>query len=89
MSSGLEFTDKAQETVSAAIQLAKDYAHAQVHPAHLAFALLNEGEAQTMPGGAAKPSGASLFSSAISRAGGDPTLVKRGLQKTYVRLCFV
>lgn len=38
-----------------------------------------------MPGGVSAGS-TSLFSSAISRAGGDPTLVKRSLQKLIVRL---
>jgi ATP-dependent Clp protease ATP-binding subunit ClpB len=29
MASGMDFTDKAQETLAASIQLAKDYAHSQ------------------------------------------------------------
>ncbi|KZT30584.1 hypothetical protein NEOLEDRAFT_1126177 [Neolentinus lepideus HHB14362 ss-1] len=87
MTSNFEFTDKAQETLAAAIQLAKDYANAQVHPAHLGFVLLNEAAGdQTAPGGITHTSGASLFSSVIQKAGGDPALVKRGLQKLIVRL---
>lgn len=40
-----------------------------------------------MPGGAAQSSGGtSLFTSVITKAGNDPTLVKRGLQKMIVRL---
>ncbi|KAH8997292.1 P-loop containing nucleoside triphosphate hydrolase protein [Lactarius akahatsu] len=42
-----QFTDKAQETVQAAIQLAKDYANSQLYPVHLAFVLLNEGDGPT------------------------------------------
>lgn len=78
----MNFTDKTQETLAAAIQLAKDYANAQVHPAHIAFALLNEshGEAATASG----PH--SLFQSVIDKAGGDVTTVKRGIQKLIVRL---
>lgn len=67
-----------------------------VHPAHIAFALLNEG--------AGEGSGHSLFNSVIQKAGGDPVsthkasttdltltilpqaLVQRGLQKIIVRL---
>lgn len=71
MASNFEFTDKTEETVSAAVQLAKDYANAQVHPAHLAFALLNEGAGGEPPGGLAGNSQTSLFSSVIQKAGGD------------------
>jgi ATP-dependent Clp protease ATP-binding subunit ClpB len=56
-----------------------------VHPAHLAFVLLNEGAGdQAIPGG--NSNGASLLSSVITKAGADPTIVKRGLQKLIVRL---
>ena len=57
MTSNFDFTDKAQDSLTAATQLAKDYANAQVHPAHIAFVLLNEDP--------------SLFSSIIQKAGGD------------------
>ncbi|KII94395.1 hypothetical protein PLICRDRAFT_675583 [Plicaturopsis crispa FD-325 SS-3] len=89
MTSNFDFTDKTQETIAGAVQLAKDYANAQVHPAHLAFVLLNEGAGdQPVPGGisSSNASGTSLFSSVIQKAGGDPTIVKRGLQKLIVRL---
>ncbi|KAF7791871.1 hypothetical protein EIP86_002895 [Pleurotus ostreatoroseus] len=72
MASGMEFTDKAQETLAAAIQIAKDYANSQ------AFALLNEG--------AGEGNEHSLFTSVIQKAGGDALAVKRGLQKAIVRL---
>jgi hypothetical protein len=70
MTSNFDFTDKAQESIAAAIQSAKDYANAQVHPVHFASVLLNEGATDAIPGG--PTSGTSLFSSVISRAGGDP-----------------
>lgn len=74
----MEFTDKTQETLAAAIQIAKDYANSQVHPAHIAFALLNEG--------AGTQGSHSLFTSVIQKAGGDPVAVQRALQKIIVRL---
>ncbi|GBE77955.1 Heat shock protein [Sparassis crispa] len=89
MASNLNFTDKTQESLGAAVQLAKDYANAQVHPAHLAFVLLNEGAGeQGLPGGvSSQPSqSSSLFSSVIQKTGGDPAILKRGLQKIIVRL---
>ncbi|ESK88873.1 heat shock protein hsp98 [Moniliophthora roreri MCA 2997] len=79
MTSNFDFTDKTQQSLAAAIQLAKDYANAQVHPAHIAFALLNEGAGEGT-------SGSSLFASVIQKAGGDPQSIKRGLQKLIVRL---
>lgn len=78
MAANFEFTDKTQTTIESAVQLAKDYANAQVHPAHIAFVLLNE----TGPDGNA----ASLFSSVIQRSGGDVAVFKRALQKIIVRL---
>ncbi|EIN13756.1 hypothetical protein PUNSTDRAFT_58027 [Punctularia strigosozonata HHB-11173 SS5] len=87
MASNFDFTDKAQESIAAAVQLAKDYANAQVHPAHLAFVLLNESAGDpTPPGGVTHTQGTSLFSSVIQKAGGDPAVVKRGIQKIIVRL---
>ncbi|PCH33652.1 hypothetical protein WOLCODRAFT_141737 [Wolfiporia cocos MD-104 SS10] len=86
MASSFNFTDKTQETLAAAIQLAKDYANAQVYPVHIAFALLNEGAGEQVPGGVNQQSGHSLFRSVIERAGGDTTTVKRSLQKLIVRM---
>lgn len=64
-----KFTNKAEQSIAAAIQLAKDYANAQVHPAHLAHVLLNEGSGEQQQGGQ------SLFVSVISKAGGDPVSI--------------
>ncbi|CAA7265806.1 unnamed protein product [Cyclocybe aegerita] len=87
MASNMEFTDKTQHTLAEAVQLAKDYANAQVYPAHIAFILINESSAgePSVPGGP-QAGGAPLFASVVSRVGGDPTAVKRGLQKLLVRL---
>ncbi|KZO93467.1 P-loop containing nucleoside triphosphate hydrolase protein [Calocera viscosa TUFC12733] len=86
--SNFDFTDKARESLAAAIQLAKDYSNAQVYPVHLAHALLHESgpSAGSMPGAPAEGPGQSLFHSVIDKAGGDPTAVNRGLQKLIVRL---
>ena len=101
-----EFTEKTEQTIAAAIQLAKEYANAQgkdpriaslkrytdsslstVHPPHLASVMLNEtssGEANgALPAGRQSQS---LFASAISKAGGDPAVVNRAIQKLVVRL---
>jgi len=88
MDSGMNFTEKTQKSLAEAIQLAKDYANAQVHPAHIAFVLLNEGAGETLPrsGGVKGSGGRPLFQSIIEKAGGDPAIVKRGLQKIIVRL---
>ncbi|KAL5534247.1 hypothetical protein ACEPAG_709 [Sanghuangporus baumii] len=77
--SNFDFTDKAQQSLAAAIQLTKDYANAQVYPAHLAFVILNEGAGE-------ENSKHSLFASVIQKAGGEPQLLNRALQKQIVRL---
>ncbi|KAH7106024.1 P-loop containing nucleoside triphosphate hydrolase protein [Auriculariales sp. MPI-PUGE-AT-0066] len=82
MASNFEFTDKAQESLAASIQLARDHHNAQVHPAHLASALLNEGGAPAIQGGSQH----SLFAGAVQKAGGDTSAVHRGIQKLMVRL---
>jgi len=65
-----DLTDKTEESFSAAVQLAKDYANAQVQPVHIAFVFINEGSGdQPIPGGS---SGTPLFTSVIQKAGGDP-----------------
>ncbi|EJD47836.1 hypothetical protein AURDEDRAFT_183947 [Auricularia subglabra TFB-10046 SS5] len=85
MSSNFEFTDKAQESLATAIQLARDHHNAQVHPAHLASALLNEGSG---PAQGAQPQHQqhSIFAGAIQKAGGDTAAVQRAIQKLIVRL---
>ncbi|KAF8274087.1 P-loop containing nucleoside triphosphate hydrolase protein [Lactarius quietus] len=80
-----QFTDKAQETVQAGLQLATDYANSQLYPVHLAFVLLNEGTGDATTGNISQ-SQIPLFASVIQKAGGDVTLVKRALQRVIVRL---
>jgi hypothetical protein len=49
-----------------------------VHPAHLAFVLINQ-PPETGPGGAQSSSGTPLFASVIQRAGGDPVKLSLSL----------
>ncbi|KAN0124757.1 P-loop containing nucleoside triphosphate hydrolase protein [Russula decolorans] len=86
MALNLDFTDKAQATLQAAIQLAKDHANSQVHPAHIAFVLLNEGAGDEPAPGSTSHTQIPLFASVIQKAGGDVTLVKRALQRIIIRL---
>ncbi|KAI5124705.1 hypothetical protein M0805_004311 [Coniferiporia weirii] len=81
--SNFDFTDKAQQNIAAALQLAKDYSNAQVYPVHLASVLINEGQNDAGP---SKSSQQSLFHSVIVKAGGEPQLFNRSLQKHIVRL---
>ncbi|GJJ09496.1 hypothetical protein Clacol_003719 [Clathrus columnatus] len=78
MTSNFEFTQKAEQAIQSAVQLAKDHANAQVHPVHLAAVLLNEPTSQEGT--------ASLLSSCISKAGGDPVSIFRSIQRLIVRL---
>ena len=68
-----DFTEKSEQTLAAAIQLAKDYAHSQVQPVHFASAMLNEDTGPAPPGALPKPTSqtGSLFVQAIQKAGGD------------------
>jgi ATP-dependent Clp protease ATP-binding subunit ClpB len=75
--SNFDLTEKAKAAVEGAVQIAKDNSNAQVYPAHIAAALLND---------APSTDRASFLSSVISKAGGDPVLFNRAVQKTIVRL---
>lgn len=81
-----QFTDKAQETVQAAIQLATDHANSQLYPVHLAFVLLNGDAGDGPTSGSIAQSQIPLFASVIQKAGGDVTQVKRALKRVILRL---
>lgn len=66
-----QLTDKARESVEAAVQLATDYANSQLYPVHLAFVLLNEGAGDGPTTGNISQSQIPLFASVIQKAGGD------------------
>src|ERR1043166_2290483 len=67
------FTDKAEKTLSAATQIAREYANVQLLPAHIACALLDDTD------------GESLFKNIINKAGGDASLAERAFKKLVVR----
>ncbi|CAG8486990.1 15898_t:CDS:2 [Acaulospora morrowiae] len=69
-----QFTDKTEKTLAAAFELAREYSHVQVTPAHLACALFDETD------------GESLIKNIINKAGGDATMAERSFKKTLARL---
>lgn len=77
-----DFTDKAQQSLTDALQLARDHANPQVYPAHIAFALLNDPLPDTTT---ATTATSPLFASILSRAGADPPAAKRAFNKLIVR----
>ncbi|KAL9937169.1 hypothetical protein V8E36_003578 [Tilletia maclaganii] len=92
--SDFNFTEKVQASLSAAVQLAKDYSHPQVTPTHIALTLLNDGsQAAAAADPAQQPSQQPqsqqqqepLFRSTLSKAGADPakldSLLRQALRK--------
>lgn len=80
--SGFDFTDRAQASIAAALQLARDHAHAQLQPAHVALALLLD-DGPGSGGGAPATTGAaneSLFKSVLSKAGVDAQKLEGALR---------
>lgn len=75
-----KFTEATTKALEAAINLAKESSNSQLAPAHLASALLSPTQ------NASGQPQATLFSSIINKAGGNPDLVNRGLSKFIVRL---
>ncbi|KAG9288892.1 hypothetical protein G9A89_019514 [Geosiphon pyriformis] len=68
------FTDKAEKIIANAFNNAKEHSHVQLAPAHIAVALFDDSE------------GESLFKSLINKAGGDPAAAERNFKKICVRL---
>lgn len=89
MTSGMQFTDRAQQALSDAHDLAQQYAHTLIQPIHLAVSLLdppdNQSNQATATGSSAGPS-APLFRQVVERAHGDPQQLDRALKKALVRL---
>ena len=71
---GLEFTEKVEKSLGIAQSLAREFGHIQIYPAHVACALFDETDGQ------------SLFKSIIDKAGGEPSTVERGYKKMMVNL---
>ena len=91
MTSGLNFTDRAQRALADAHELAQQYAHSQILPIHLAVSLLDpppdESKDQQVKVSATHASAsAPLFRQVVERAHGDPQLLDRATKKALVRL---
>ena len=91
MTSGLQFTDRAQKALSDAHNLAEQYAHSQILPLHLAVSLLDpppdESKDQQVKVDASHASSSvPLFRQVVERAHGDPQLLDRAMKKALVRL---
>ena len=65
------FTDKTNELISKARELALDSAHVQITPVHLALALISDQEG--------------LAVQIFKKAGADITAAERGLRRLFVR----
>src|SRR5581483_10770191 len=68
-----KFTDKVEKTLAAAFQIARDNANVQLIPAHIASALLDTTD------------GESLFKNIINKAGGNAAVAERAFKKLVVR----
>ncbi|KAI9789546.1 MAG: Heat shock protein hsp98 [Peltula sp. TS41687] len=89
MTSGMQFTDRAQQALSDANDLAQQYAHSQIQPIHLAVSLLDPPDNQSNQATANAShasSSAPLFRQVVERAHGDPQQLDRALKKALVRL---
>lgn len=92
MTSGMQFTDKATQSLSDAQDLTQQYAHSQMLPLHLAVALLDPPPDQSKDQqtnhahDSHSSSSAPLFKQVVERAHGDPQLLDRALKKALVRL---
>ncbi|KAL2047973.1 hypothetical protein ABVK25_011144 [Lepraria finkii] len=91
MTSGMQFTEKAQKALADAHELAQQYSHSQIIPLHLAVSLLDppvdESKDQQQSMNATHTSGAApLFKQVVERAHGDAQQLDRALKKALVRL---
>lgn len=91
MTSGMQFTDRAQKSLSDAHELAQQYSHPQILPLHLAVSLLDppvdESKDQQQNFNASHNAGSSpLFRQVVERAHGDSQLLDRAMKKALVRL---
>lgn len=95
MASAPEFTDKAVQSIQAALQLAKDHAHPNVQPAHLALALLVDDVGVQSAATSSRPespsrkgpaASASLFSSVLSKVGIDAVKFDQTLRSTLRKI---
>ena len=92
MSTGMNFTDRAQKALADAHELAQQYSHSQILPLHLAVSLLDPpiDESKDQQNNSANASHAAgsapLFKQVVERAHGDPQQLDRAMKKALVRL---
>ena len=92
MSTGMNFTDRAQKALADAHELAQQYSHSQILPLHLAVSLLDppideSKDQQNNHADASHAAGsAPLFKQVVERAHGDPQQLDRAMKKALVRL---
>ena len=92
MTSGMNFTDRAQKALADAHELAQQYSHSQILPLHLAVSLLDPpiDESKDQQNNSANASHAAgsapLFKQVVERAHGDPQQLDRAMKKALVRL---
>ncbi|KAK0511789.1 hypothetical protein JMJ35_005639 [Cladonia borealis] len=92
MSTGMNFTDRAQKALADAHELAQQYSHSQILPLHLAVSLLDPpiDESKDQENNSANASHAAgsapLFKQVVERAHGDPQQLDRAMKKALVRL---
>lgn len=85
MSQQPQFTDRAQTSLSSAVQLAKDHSHQQVTPSHLALALLLDPSSSPATSGGAQ-SAESLFHSVLSKSGVDSKKLETKLRTALSKI---
>jgi ATP-dependent Clp protease ATP-binding subunit ClpA len=83
--SNLQFTDRAQQALVNASDLAQSYAHPQILPIHLALALYEPAPDLSKDQQNKLPTEESLFKTVISKSHGDTQLFDRSLKKALVR----
>lgn len=91
MTSGMSFTDRASKALGDAHDLARQYAHSQILPMHLAVSLLDppadlSKDQQQSTNASHGASSQPLFRQVVDRAHGDAQALDRSMKKALVRL---
>ncbi|KAF9139877.1 hypothetical protein BGX30_007374, partial [Mortierella sp. GBA39] len=72
-----QFTEKTEKTIGQAQELAREFSHSQITPAHFVDAMMDE---------TSEGPGSSLLKSIINKAGAIPEEIERAFKKLLVRL---
>lgn len=81
----MDFTNKSQESLVQASELAQQYAHPQILPIHLALSLYEPAPDLSKDQQNGPPPDDSLFKTVINKAHGDPQSFERSVKKLLVR----